>query len=194
MRKVSLADFCCQGRDKIIDQGFSEADLIISREVNRELIFSPLGNQPRFPKLALVGITPGAQSKKFISMMRHTDVETAARRSAFAGAQDTIKRLVIAHGFLDALKIKTPLDLNESDDIFTTSLVKCCLKVNGKYNYAAPDISASKAASYCLSHRFVGDIESYSTIRHVVIFGEPGWEAVNCVCYQGMPIRGSTVA
>jgi hypothetical protein len=81
------------------------------------------------------------------------------------------------------------VDLNESDDIFTTSLVKCCLKVDGSYQYAAPDIAASTAASYCLSNRFVSDIERLHSIRHVVIFGKPGWDAVNHLKHQKLSIK-----
>jgi hypothetical protein len=119
MSKIRVADYCCQGGDKVVDRmAFTDADLVISREGKRELIFSPLGNQ-----------------------------------------------------------------------IFTTSLVKCCLRVNGSYKYAAPDIAASRAASHCLSNRFLRDIETYDTIRHVVIFGDPGWEAVSVLNHQGMPIK-----
>jgi hypothetical protein len=187
---IRLADYCCQGGEKVIDRScFSPGDLVISREGNRELIFSPLGNRPCSPRLALAGITPGRQSVKFAKLLRHTDVEIAARRSAFAGAHNVIKKLLTAHGFLKALQIDCPADVNESDNIFTTSLVKCCLKVDGRYNYAAPDLLASKAALHCLVNRFVSDIEKLDTIRHVVIFGEPGWNAVNSVKYQNICIK-----
>lgn len=187
---IRVADYCCQGGEKVINQRrFTPSDLVISREGNRELVFSPLGNRPRTPKLALVGITPGAQSEKFASLLRHNDVETAARKSAFAGAQETIKTLVTAHGFLKAVSIDCPVDLNESDEIFTTSLVKCCLKVDGSYKYAAPDIAASNAASYCVANRFIRDIERFESIRHIVIFGERGWEAVNFLRHQNLPIK-----
>jgi hypothetical protein len=58
-------------------------------------------------------------------------------------------------------------------------MVKCCLKVNGSYKWAAPDVLQSTAASYCSTNRFVQDIESYPTLQHVLIFGDPGWHAVN---------------
>jgi hypothetical protein len=189
-RLIRLADYCCQGGDKLIDQGsFASSDLIISRDGRRELIFCPLGNQPVMPKLALVGITPGGQSETFENLLRGNDIETAAKKSAFAGAQKNIKRLLCAHGFLKALEIECPADLNESDNIFTTSLVKCCLRVDGSYKYAAPDISASKAASYCISNRFISDIKQFESIRHIVIFGSPGWEAVNLLEHQNVPIK-----
>lgn len=190
VRMIRLADYCCQGGDKTIDQErFSPSDLTIHREGNRELIFSPLGNCPSSPKLALVGITPGGQSEKFAELLRRNSVATAAKRAAFAGAQETIKNLLTAHGFLKALRIDVPADINESNDILTTSLVKCCLKVNGNYKYAAPEISASKAASYCVSNRFIRDIERYNSIRHVVIFGDPGWEAINSITHQNVSIK-----
>jgi hypothetical protein len=190
MRVVRLADYCCQGGDRVFDKDrFTPADLIISTEGTRELIFSLLGNQPRAPKLALVGITPGAQSEKFARLLRVNEIQRAAKEAAFSGAQEIIKGLLNAHGFLKALSIDCPGDLNDNDDIFTTSLVKCCLKVDGSYKYAAPDIAASQVASYCVLNRFLGDIERLSTLTHVVIFGEPGWQAINLLTKEGLSIK-----
>lgn len=190
MRPVRLADYCCQGGNRVFDQDqFSADELIISTEGTRQLIFSPLGNAPRAPKLALVGITPGGQSEKFAKLLRTCGIELAARKAAFAGAQESIKALLNAHGFLNALDIGCSGDLNESDDIFTTSLVKCCLKVDGSYKYEAPDIAASRVASYCVQNRFVGDIERLSTLTHVVFFGEPGWQAINLLWKESGSIK-----
>jgi hypothetical protein len=190
MRPVRLADYCCQGGDRVFDQDrFTTTDLIISTEGKRELFFSPLGNTPRAPKLALVGITPGGQSKKFSELLEINSVELAAKKAAFAGAQKAIKALLNAHEFLKALNIDCSGDLNDSDDIFTTSLVKCCLKVDGSYKYAAPEIAASRAASYCVQNRFIGDIERLSTLTHVVIFGEPGWQAINLLRKEDQSIK-----
>jgi hypothetical protein len=190
MRPVRLADYCCQGGDRVFDQDrFTAADLIISTEGTRELIFSPLGNTPRAPKVALVGITPGAQSEKFSDLLKINSVELAAKKAAFTGAQGTIKALLNAHGFLQALNIDSSGDLNDSDDIFTTSLVKCCLKVDGSYKYATPDIAASRVASYCVLNRFIGDVERLSTLTHVVIFGEPGWQAINLLRKEDQSIK-----
>jgi hypothetical protein len=61
--------------------------------------------------------------------------------------------------------------------------------VCGSYKYAAPDIVASKVASYCVMNRFLGDIERLSTLTHVVIFGEPGWQAVNLLKVGSLTIR-----
>lgn len=187
---IRLADYCCQGGSKVLDRRcFAASDLIITREGRRELIFSPLGNRPAAPKLALVGITPGGQSEKFAVLLRNNDVETAASKAAFAGAQETIKTLLNAHDFLKAAGIKCPADLNENNDIFTTSLVKCCLRVDGSYKYAAPEISASETASYCISNRFVRDMEAFDSIRHVVIFGDPGWQAINLIKHRNVTIK-----
>jgi hypothetical protein len=190
MRPVRLADYCCQGGNRVFDQDqFSADDLIISTEGTRQLIFSPLGNAPRAPKLALVGITPGGQSEKFAKLLQANGVELAARKAAFAGAQESIKALLTAHGFLNSLNIDCSGDLNDSGDIFTTSLVKCCLKVDGSYKYAAPDIAASRVASYCIQNRFIGDIETLGTLTHVVVFGEPGWQAINLLRKDNQSIK-----
>ena len=190
-RMLLLGEYCCQAGGIVIDERkFKDDDLVIAREAGRTLVFSPLGNKPRFPKLAIVGITPGAQSEKFAKLLKEgVGVELAARRSAFHGAHKPIRELLEAHGFLDALGIPSPADVNESDAIFTTSLVKCCLKVDGSYKWAAPEIAASKAASYCVLNRFVRDIESYPSITHVVIFGEAGWDAIHVLKKDGMSIK-----
>lgn len=200
MTKLRLGDYCCQGGDKTIDRRcFQSEDLIISSSVGtergtpasreRDLIFSPLGNTPTAPRLALVGITPGAQSKKFEQLLSRYDVLTAAKKAAFAGAQNTIRSLINAHGFAKALNIDSSGDLNDNDEIFTTSLVKCCLKVDGSYKYKAPEIQYSSEASYCVLNRFLPDIEKYDSITHVVVFGDPGWEALQILSYKGMSLK-----
>lgn len=190
-RILRLGEYCCQAHGKVIDERkFKDDDLIIAREASRTLVFSPLGNKPRFPKLAIVGITPGAQSEKFAKLLKEgVGVELAARRSAFHGAHKTIRELLEAHGFLDALGIPSPADVNESDAIFTTSLVKCCLKVDGSYKWAAPEIAASDLASNCVVKRFVFDIGEYPTISHIIIFGEPGWDALSLLKFGGVSIK-----
>ena len=34
-----------------------------------------------------------------------------------------------------------------------------------------------------------GDIDAYGSIGHIVIFGEPGWNAVNSLKYNGISIK-----
>lgn len=86
MGEIRLDDFCCQGDGRSLNSAtFTDSDLVISRRGNRELIFSPLGNQPTSPRVALVGITPGGQSKKFAEYLRSMSVEDAASQAAFGG-------------------------------------------------------------------------------------------------------------
>src|SRR6266851_9969622 len=57
-----LSDYCCQATEKRIDPyAFDPDSLIIARRGKNILRFSPLGNNPSEPTLALVGITPGSQ-------------------------------------------------------------------------------------------------------------------------------------
>lgn len=190
MTKIRLGDYCCQGGDKIIDQrDFTPDDLIITSRGKHALLFSPLGNRPKKPLLALVGITPGSQSEVFADLIRCKSVEEAASMAAFAKDQDVIKALLRAHNFANSIGLNLDGDLNTNPYLFTTSLVKCCLKVNGNYQYKAPDIAASPEASYCVSNRFIRDIESYPSLKWVVIFGNSGWEAVNSIEYRGLSIR-----
>ena len=190
MAKIRLGDYCCQGGDKIIDQNdFEPDDIVITSRGNNSLLFSPLGNHPKNPLLALVGITPGSQSEVFADLLRFNTVEEAASMAAFAKGQDAIKALLKAHNFADSIGLNLDGDLNTNPSLFTTSLVKCCLKVDGNYKYKAPDIAASPEASYCLSNRFVGDIESFPSLKWIVIFGDSGWEAVNSIQHHGASVR-----
>jgi hypothetical protein len=189
MPKIRLGNYCCQAGDKIIDQEtFNQEDLIIAKRGNRTLVFSPLGNQPEAPVLALVGITPGGQSQVFADLLRYNSVEYSAKKAAFASGQEQIKELLEAHGFAKHIDVDLRGDLNDNPKIFTTSLVKCCLMVNGSYKYKAPDIVNTPEATTCVSSRFLADIDRYPTLRWVVIFGDPGWEAVT-----ELRIRGRSV-
>lgn len=124
-----------------------------------------------------------------MARLRYQSIEKAAKSAAFAKGQPAIKELLMAHGFASRLGLTLDGDLNDSPDILTTSLVKCCLKVNGSYKYKAPDIAAIPEASYCLSNRFVREIESYPSLQWVIILGEPGWEAVNSIRVGHVTVR-----
>jgi hypothetical protein len=200
MATIRLADYCCQAGDRVIDQrSFSPADLVLRSVGARNLIFAPLGSAPTSPKLALVGITPGGQSEDFAEYLETMPVEEAAKRAAFRGAQNAIKELLRAHGFAKALDIDVSGDLNSSEDIFTTSLVKCCLRINGSYKWSAKDIDKEPLARACLSQRFLPDMQRLSSLTHVVVFGDPGWELIRTVSHNGRTIlehlidRGLTV-
>ena len=172
MAKIQLGKYCCQGGTKIIDtEDFKNEDLVIASCGKRILLFSPLGNRPEEPVLALVGITPGSQSEVFAGLLRSRSVESAASAAAFAKGQDAIKSLLMAHDFATSIGVDLSGDLNQNPKILTTSLVKCCLKVDGSYQYKAPDIVASPEATYCLSNRFVPDMEKYPSLKWIVLFG-----------------------
>lgn len=143
------------------------------------LRFSPLGNNPSRPKLALVGITPGGQSEVFARLLKSYSVEVAAKKAAFAKGQNQIKQLLSAHDFANRLEIDLRGDLNDNPAFFTTSLVKCCLMIEGSYKYKAPDILASPEAAFCVCNRFPADVALYPTLKWLIVFGAPGWEAIN---------------
>jgi hypothetical protein len=177
-----LSDYCCQATEKLIDPyAFDLDSLIIARRGKNILRFSPLGNNPSEPTLALVGITPGSQSKVFARLLRSSSVELAAKKAAFANGQRQIKELLNAHGFATQLGVDLSgdLDLNDNPAILTTSLVKCCLMVDNSYEYKAPDIAASPEAKFCVCNRFVSDVTKYATLKWIVIFGKAGWDAIN---------------
>lgn len=180
LSKFRMSDYCCQAVDRLIDPNTVGLDsLVISRRGKNVLRFAPLGNNPSEPCLALVGITPGSQSEVFARLLRSCSVELAAKKAAFAKGQEQIKELLKAHGFAKQLSIDLGGDLNDNPALLTTSLVKCCLMVDGRYKYKAPDIAASPEAKFCACNRFVADMTRYPTLKWVVIFGEAGWEAIN---------------
>jgi hypothetical protein len=191
MSVVKLSDHCCQGGDGSINpDAFSIEDLTIETLGERSLRFSPLGNLPRAPTIALVGITPGSQSEKFADYLREMPIEKAAAKAAFGNASDqaNIKAMLRANGFADALNLHIPDDLNDSPDIWTTSLVKCCVKRAEGYEYKAPVLANTTWATTCIERRFLPDIERFESLRYVIVFGKPGWAAVT-----GIEVQGSRV-
>lgn len=177
---VRFSDHCCQGGEHGLAAGsFSLDDLTLASEGSRRLRFAPLGNRPTAPRLALVGITPGGQISRFASLLATENVESAARKAAFHGAQTEIRQLLAAHGFAEHIGLSLDGDLNENPEILTTSVVKCCLMVDDGYRFAAPDIAASPAATRCATERLVGELCSYPSLRWVVVFGKPAWEALH---------------
>ena len=147
-------DYCCQGGHKALPAGdFRLGDLTIAEEDRRRLRFSPLVNRPNHPKVALLVITPGGQVERFAANLAKMDVSTAASDAAFNGAQSAIKELLNAHGLARHIGVALDGDLNKNDDVLTTSIVKCCLMVD--------------------------EILSYPTLKWVLIFGGPGWDALH---------------
>jgi len=185
---VDFAEHCCQGAGRLNAGSFGIDDLTIAIEGSRRLRFAPLGNRPAAPRLALVGITPGGQIERFASLLATESVEVAARKAAFDGAQSAIKQLLAAHGFAERIGISLDGDLNENPEILTTSVVKCCLMVDEGYRFAAPDIAASPAATRCATERLIGELCSYSTLRWVVVFGKPGWDALHELRIDGQSV------
>jgi hypothetical protein len=175
-----FADHCCQGGERVLSTGdFALDDLTIAKEGSRRLRFSPLGNRPVNPRIALVGITPGGQIEHFASSLSEMDVASAAHKAAFKGAHLPIKTLLKAHGLASHIGINLDCDLNDNPDILTTSIVKCCLMVDDGYRFSAPDIAASAAAAHCATKRFVDELFAYPTLKWVFVFGEPGWVALH---------------
>lgn len=186
---IRFGDHCCQADGKMLPQGrFTLDDLTIATDGPRRLRFAPLGNQPVAPKIALVGITPGGQVEKFARYLRNEPVRQAAQRAAFNGAQTEIKELLDAHGFARHVGLSLDGDINDSPDILTTSLVKCCLMVDEGYRFEAPDIAACLPARHCATTRFISDISRFPSLRWVVVFGKPGWEALHALDLEGISL------
>ncbi len=187
---IDLAAHCCQGTGTLKAGSFDLDALTIAAEGARRLRFAPLGNRPVAPRLALVGITPGGQIERFADALARMSVEEAASHAAFHGAQTEIKQLLRAHEFAETLGISLEDNLNGNPDILTTSVVKCCLMVDDGYRFAAPDIAASPAANRCATERLVGELCAYPTLRWVVVFGKPAWEAMHELRFKGKPVIG----
>ncbi len=186
---VRFSEHCCQGGAHGLAAGpFSLDDLTLASEGARRLRFAPLGNRPTAPRLALVGITPGGQISRFASLLATENVESAAQKAAFHGAQKGIKELLAAHGFAERIGLSLDGDLNENLEILTTSVVKCCLMVDDGYRFAAPDIAASAAATKCATDRLVTELRGYPTLEWVVVFGAPAWDALHELRYEGRAV------
>lgn len=188
---VDFADHCCQGKGRLEAGTFALDDLTMAKEGGKRLRFSPLGNRPEHPRVALVGITPGGQIEKFAQYLATMDVPAAASKAAFAGAHNAIKNLLLAHGLAEHIVLSLQGDLNNSHDILTTSIVKCCLMVDENYKFKAPDIAASQAARHCATTRLVSELRSYPTLRWVVVFGDPGWDALHQLQMGGKSIMAT---
>ena len=92
---VRFSEHCCQASASGLEAGeFTLEDLTMVVEGPRRLRFSPLGNRPERPRVALVGITPGGQVEKFATYLAEMDVTTAAKKAAFEGSQGAIKELL----------------------------------------------------------------------------------------------------
>jgi|GEM_PF-5837622 len=185
---IDFAEPCCQGEGRLEAGPFDLDALTIAVEGRRRLRFSPLGNRPASPRLALVGITPGGQIETFAEALATKDVASAAIHAAFHGAQKVIKELLAAHGFADRLGIVLDGDLNQNPAILTTSVVKCCLMVDDGYRFAAPDIAASPAALKCATERLVAELRGYATLEWVAVFGAPAWDALHTLTIDGLPV------
>jgi len=188
-KRIRVKDFCCADSNKEVPRYPSSIDEFeFAAEGTRRMLFAPLGNTPKAPRLAVVGITPGGQIKKFKGYLQRHSVVDAARMAAFGGAEAVIKELLEAHGFLRALGLTYEGSINDSPAIFTTSLVKCCMINDGSYKFDAPDIENFQMARRCVTERFVRDVERYRTLTHMVIFGAPGWSAIKCIKVEGRTV------
>lgn len=188
-KRIRVKDFCCTDSDKELPRHPNSIDeLEFASEGTRRMLFAPLGNTPKAPRLAVVGITPGGQVKKFKDYLQRHSVIDAARMAAFGGAETVIKELLEAHGFLRTLGLTCEGSINDSPEIFTTSLVKCCMINDGSYKFDAPDIENFLMARRCVTERFIRDVGRYRTLTHMAIFGAPGWSAINCIQVDGTTV------
>ena len=62
--------------------------------------------------------------------------------------------------------------------------------VDDGYRFAAPDIAASPAANRCATERLVRELCAYPTLRWVIVFGKPAWEAMHELRFKGKPVIG----
>lgn len=185
---IDFSAYCCQGKGELKSGPFDLGELTMAVEGRRRLRFAPLGNRPSAPRLALVGITPGGQIETFAAALATQDVPAAACHAAFNGAQVVIKQLLAAHGLADRLGISLEGDLNHNPAILTTSVVKCCLMVDDGYRFSAPDIVASPAALRCATERLVKELRGYPTLEWVVAFGQPAWDALHALSFEGKSV------
>jgi len=185
MKSCDLCKMWCEGKDIIIKNKLIEEDLIIKQERDRILYFSIVGNKPKNPFVALVGLCPG--STQLITLIENynlnKDFEKAAELSSFRKITKNIAKMLRKIGIDQYLKIeiKDEFDFNNSPLFLTTSLVKCAALKEGKgrsnefqpldYNFSAS----------CLKNRFLADIlnKDYKNLKKIIIFGKQGAKAVS---------------
>jgi len=199
---VNNSDFCklwCTQRAFEIPpkDRLKKDDLCLGKERNRALYFSIVGNKPKNPVVALVGICPGNnQLNKFISCYKdgHT-LQNSAIESGFSKSHKNIRVMLNSLGVDKIIReeIFSDYNLNHSEKILVTSLVKCAslnLK-DDKHPSRTFDPSKYEMTKRCVKNRFVSDIlnPDFMNLKIIIIMGKNGWNAINTITTDNKTIK-----
>ncbi|WP_299018087.1 hypothetical protein [uncultured Photobacterium sp.] len=193
--KINLKDYCCQGVDREVETvtiTHEQLSIPVEGTSCKTLVFSPLGNRPSHPIIALIGVTPGSQADLFRRLLQSgKSPDEAAHIAAFSSGQDEIKAILRAHGFAERLGLDLDAypSLNDNPNILTTSVMKCSIQDSGDYRFASPDLIKLAPARHCARKRLLPDLKAHTqTLRAAVVFGDDAWAMM-----QQMMIGESTL-
>jgi len=162
-------------------------DLILGKESDRTLYFSIVGNKPKNPVVALVGICPGSnQLDKFISGYQEgLSLQNSAIESGFSKLGNNLKAMlnVLRIDRIIQEEISSDYNLNHSEKFLVTSLVKCASLRDGKKPSQSFDPSRFEMTKRCVINRFLLDIlnPNFTNLKLIFIMGKDGWTAINTI-------------
>ena len=146
-----------------------------------------MGNNPKSPSIALVGLCPGAtQLNRFIESYKDgMNIPQAASQSGFRKLGKNLSMLLNAIDINKVIEenITPEYDFNNSPHFLVTSLVKCAFLGNETNPSQRFDPTRFEFAKRCITNRFVSDIlnPAYNNLKIVIILGKDGWNAVNSI-------------
>jgi len=198
---VQNSDFCnlwCT--QKIIEippkEHLKIGDLILGKERDRTLYFSIVGNKPKNPVVALVGICSGSnQLEKFISCYKDgLTVQNSAIESGFSKLSKNLRDMLNVLGVDKIIQeeISSDYNLNHSEKFLITSLVKCASLRDGKKPSQSFDPSTFEMTKRCVINRFIPDIlnPDFTNLKLIFIMGNDGWSAINTISIHNTSIKG----
>jgi len=189
--------WCTQKAFDIPQNGYLEKDdLFLGGERNRRLYFSLVGNKPKNPVVALVGLCPGDnQLKKFISCYNEEGLtlQESAINSGFSKLRKNLIDMLNVLGIDEIIqeKISSDYNFNQSEKFLVTSLVKCASIKDGGNPSEAFDPSKYEMTERCVKNRFVADIlnPDFKNMKLVIIMGKHGWSAINTITTNNKTIK-----
>ena len=186
MENRELCPLYCGGNlIKIGKPLLKQENLKIWENEERVLYFSVIGNKPKTPRIAIVGLSPGQnQLRKLIKGYNDgLSFQEAAEIAGFSLREKELARAMRAMGIDRELGIQIDdnYNFNESPYFYITSLVKCAFMGKDKKPSKAFPPLKYEVSRKCIKHRFMKEIFSIKEIglKRVFILGDKGWEAVN---------------
>ncbi|MBM3246960.1 hypothetical protein FJZ17_00240 [Candidatus Pacearchaeota archaeon] len=194
MKSRNFCNIWCGGRDiELKAPPINESDLLIKTEGERKIYFSIVGNCPKNPRVALIGLCPGfTQLHALVQEYNKTGnfLESSGVSSFRKSSKNIIKMLrkIEVDKFL-GIDLDDNFDFNNSDLFLTSSLVKCAALKEGKGrsdDFQPLDFDFGRK---CMAHRFIEDINCYASLKKIIFFGKKAEFAVSSELVDGKSIK-----